>query len=234
MNAWLTLIAALAFGLAPFVTDGFAGFRPEQFPIPQDDAPIQPAGFAFSIWSVIYLWLLLFAVNGVLRHRDDLDWEPVWMPMTLSMGMGAAWIKVATLSVVWATVLIWAMLLTALWAMFAARDIAPKWSAALPIGLYAGWLTAASLVSIGLVGAGYGLWLSQVQWAGAMLVVAFALGSSLSRAAHQVWTYPAALCWAATGIVVANLNGETTVVWLAGGVAVVFAALSLLHASTRS
>ena len=47
--AVLVLVATLTFVCSPLATIGFNGFRPEQFPVPQTDPPVQPAGYAFSI-----------------------------------------------------------------------------------------------------------------------------------------------------------------------------------------
>lgn len=224
MNAWIVLAAALAFGIAPFVTEGFAGFRPDQFPIPQDNAPVQPAGYAFSIWGVIYTWLLVSALWGVWRHRDDVTWEPARLPLALSMFIGSIWIKVATLSVIWATVLIWVMLLSALWALVASRGARPLWALSLPLGLYAGWLSAASLVALGLTGAGYGILLDQLQWAIAAVVAALILGSTIARMTPATWSYPLALAWALIGVAVANWPETATMAGLAAGAAVFFVA----------
>ena len=226
MRAWLVLIAALAFGIAPFITEGFAGFRPEQFPIPQDGAPVQPAGYAFSIWSVIYLWLLVSAVYGVWRHRDDPLWEPARIPIAISMGVGAIWIKVANISVIWATVLIWVMLLSALWAVFLGREGGPKWALSLPLGLYAGWLTAASFVALGLTGAGYGILGDAWFWAVMMILCALGFGVMNQNTFQGVWTYGVALAWALTGIVVANWGATPSVAILAGIGAVLISALT--------
>ena len=231
MKAWAVLVAALAFVVSPFVTEGFAGFRPDQFPIPQDNAPVQPSGYAFSIWSVIYLWLLVSAVVGVWKHCDDPAWDAARLPLILSLAIGAFWIKVATLSVIWATVLIWAMLLTAIWALIAGRNIKPGWAFAWPTGLYAGWLTAASCVSIGLLGAGYGIGSGAVMWALLMVAVALLLGGLVQRQVPGVWTYALALAWALVGIIVRN-GTETlpvTLFALAGVVAITGLALRQLR-----
>ena len=59
--AVLTFILALAFALAPALTNPFTGFTADQLPVPQIDPPIQPAGYAFAIWGLIYLWLIASA-----------------------------------------------------------------------------------------------------------------------------------------------------------------------------
>lgn len=53
------LIAALAFAASPVIFPEFAGYRPDLFPIPPENPPVQPVGWAFSIWGVIYAWLIL-------------------------------------------------------------------------------------------------------------------------------------------------------------------------------
>lgn len=204
MKAWLTLAAAVAFGIAPFVTEGFAGFTPDQFPIPQDNAPVQPAGYAFSIWSVIYLWLLLYAVMGVAKHARDPAWGKTYLPMAISMAIGAIWIKVATLSVIWATVLISAMLLTALWAVHLSQRATPRWACALPIGLYAGWLSAASCVALGLTGAGYGLLGDALFWGWMMVLVAIGFAWMNQRSLVGVWSYGLAVAWALIAVTIKN------------------------------
>lgn len=71
------LIAALAFAASPVIFPEFAGYRPDLFPIPQESPPVQPAGWAFSIWGGIYAWLILGAGYGFWRHADDGDWRPM-------------------------------------------------------------------------------------------------------------------------------------------------------------
>lgn len=69
--ARLVLVAALAFAASPVVFPGFAGFDPGLFPVPQQDPPVQPAGWAFSIWGVIYAWLVAGAGFGLWRRARD-------------------------------------------------------------------------------------------------------------------------------------------------------------------
>ncbi|SDW26239.1 hypothetical protein [Litoreibacter albidus] len=227
MKAWAILAATTAFLISPFITEGFAGFRPDQFPIPQDDAPVQPLGYAFSIWSVIYLWLLVSAVIGVWKHRDDAHWDAARVPLFLSLAVGAFWIKVATLSVIWASVLIWVMLGTAVWALLAGRNIRPAWQFALPAGLYAGWLTAASCVSIGLLGAGYGIGGGAVMWALLMVSVAMLIAALVQHRAHGVWTYALAVVWALVGIIARNGTETLSVTLFAVAGAVIISGLAV-------
>jgi hypothetical protein len=200
--AGLVLLAALCFAASPWFTSGFNGFEPDQFPVPQDDPPVQPAGYAFSIWGLIYLWLIIGAAFGLLRRSDDPDWAAMRPPLVLSLAVGATWLPVATLSPVMATVLIWIMLAAAFVSLFRVGDT-DRWLQQTPVAIYAGWLTAASCVSIGLLLGGYGL-LSGT-WSA---IVALSLGLVIALVAqyrlHRAPEYGITVIWALIGVVVAN------------------------------
>lgn len=201
LKAVLLVVATVAFVVTPLITQPFTGFDPAQLPVPVDDPPIQPEGYAFSIWGVIYLWLLGSAGYGLFRRDTAQDWDAGRWGLIVSIAIGASWISIALRDPVIATLLIWLMLIGALWALVRAPKRDRAWNA-LPVGLYAGWLTAASCVALGTVAMGYGLASPPViSWAGLALALAIAL--PLTR--HlRVPTYPIAVGWALVGVVVAN------------------------------
>jgi hypothetical protein len=218
----LVLILAIAFAVSPLWVPEFGGFEADQFPVPQSNPPVQPAGYAFAIWGLIYAWLIVGCGFGAWQRRRDPAWGPMRLPLALSLAVGAAWLPVAVLSPLWATILIWVMLITALWALW--RSPRPDaWAAAWPVGLYAGWLSAASFVALGLMLGGYG-WISgQVAaWItlSAAVVLAFGLQMRLGRAP----TYGVAVIWALvalavrdgfdwTGISALVLAGAALIAW---------------------
>jgi hypothetical protein len=175
LKAVLLLVAAVAFAVVPFFTDPFTGFGPDRFPVPVDDPPIQPAGWAFAIWGVIYLWLLASAGFGLFKRDIDPGWDATRWPLIVSLAIGASWIPVALTAPVMSTILIWVMLIGALLALRAAPAHDRAWLA-LPIGLYAGWLTAASCVALATVAAGYGLGsVSTLSWVGVAIALLLAI-----------------------------------------------------------
>ena len=220
-SSLLVLITALAFALSPLLSSGFNGFAPDQFPVPQIDPPVQPAGYAFAIWGLIYLWLVAGAVFGVWDRATDPDWAPMRPALTVSLLIGAGWIPVAQLSPLWATVLIWAMLISAVIALLRAGEADHGWLRA-PIALYAGWLTAASSVALGLMLAGQGILSAQMAaYAGIALALAVALAVQALR--PDTLAYPAAVIWALVGVGVSNLAGPnwSVLVLVALGIGVI-------------
>ena len=223
--AALVLVAALAFALSPLAAGSFGGFDPADFPVPQDDPPVQPAGYAFSIWGPIYLWLVAHAGFGLLRRADDPAWAAPRAPLLLSLAVGAVWIPVAEASPVWATVLIGAMLAGALAALARTTPKVDRWLLQAPVALYAGWLTAASCVSVGLLLAGWG-WTSEAAAAWIALGLALALAGAVQGALGRAPEYGLAVAWAVVAVGVANWGASPGLVALAALGAVTMAALA--------
>ena len=227
-SAILTLLTTLAFAAGPLLFPDFGGYPPDRFPVPQENAPVQPAGYAFAIWGPIYLWLLASAGFGLWRRADDPDWAPMRPALSVSLALGAVWLPLAQYDPLLATVLIWAMWLAAMMAMVRAprNDRA---LAAWPVALYTGWLSAAACVSLGLVLAGYGLVGARTA-ALAMVALAVVLAAAIQLGSRSAPTFGLAVVWALIAIYVANGVGQADVAGLAAGGAIGIGALTLFNA----
>ncbi len=223
MKAILLFVAAIGFAAAPLFSPSFAGYDPGDFPVPFEHAPIQPAGYAFSIWLVIYLWLIAHAGFGLLKRDEDNAWDAVRWPLMGSLVLGITWLQVASLNPVIATVVIWAMLGLALVAAFSAKPQPDRWLLLAPLAVYAGWLSAAATVSLGVVLQGWGI-LSGTATAVVMLALVVALALTIQRSLHRAPEYGVTVVWALLGVLVANLTAAPIVSLLAG-VGVAFVAI---------
>ncbi len=229
-RAILLLIATLGFGAAPFVTPPFTGYDPGIFPVEIARPSIQPAGFAFSIWGLIYLGLIAHALFGLLKRRDDPAWDTVRLPMAASITIGTLWLWIAPTYPITATAAIWAMLVFAGYALLriSGQD---RWLLATPIAIYTGWLTAAANVSLGVVVAGYG-WLTDTESAAAMLALALTIGVSVQLRRPADVAYGLTLIWALIGIIAVNWQPNVTVAALAAG-GIVVLAITIMGARGR-
>ncbi len=228
-SAWITLLVTLTFVGSSFVTP-FSGFEPDVFPVPQDNPPAQPAGYAFSIWGVIYLWLIASAVFGVSKRAADPAWSKVRGPLIGSLAIGTFWLAVATKSPIGSTIMIWLMFGLALWALLRTPDTDRLWLRT-PIALYAGWLAAASSVSIALVGAGYGIAFDGVVWAFVVTVGATLLAVTIIRQNTHIAEFGIAVVWALIAIAVKSANDDTALAIVAGGCAMIVAGVAVLAAT---
>lgn len=228
-SALLILALTVAFAVSPAFTDPFTGYRADQLPIPQTDPPIQPDGYAFSIWGLIYGWLIVSAGYGLWRRADDPGWDRVRWPLAVSLTLGIFWLAIANTSAIWATVVIFGMLVFAVLALLRAPR-ADRWWLQAPVAIYAGWLTAASFVSLGATAAGYGLLAGPVGWAFIGIAGALAVALAVLRARAWAPEYALPLIWALIAIAVKNGAGLPAVTGLAlAGAAVIFAAALLLR-----
>jgi hypothetical protein len=203
MRSILTLLFTLTFVGSPALTTPFSGFEADQLPIPQIDPPIQPEGYAFAIWGLIYGWLVVSAVYGQWKRPRSPDWDKARLPLLISLAIGTPWLAVANVSAIWATVMIFGMAGFAIAALLATPR-ADRWWLQAPVGIYAGWLTAASFVSLGSTAAGFGLVTDAMGWAYLGIGLALITALVVQLRAPRAPEYGLTVIWALVGIVVAN------------------------------
>lgn len=222
MRTYLTLLATAAFVLAPTVTPPFSGYDPGIFPVQIARPSIQPAGYAFGIWGVIYGWLALSALFGLWR-RDNAMWNRTRLPLLGALVLGTAWLAIANGFPITATVAIIAMAAFSLTAFLIASPTEDRWGLQAPLSMFAGWLTAASMVSLGVVLAGYG-WLSDTATALVMLTVVVLVALTVQSRRPTMPLYGAAVIWASVGVAVVNWQANPTVAYAATAGAILLAA----------
>jgi hypothetical protein len=203
LPALILLLVTIASGVAPFVTPPFTGYDPTMFPVRIERPAIQPAGYAFSIWSVIYLWLILHAGFGFWKRAEDQAWARTRLPLTVAIAVGAVWLWIAGQSAIWGTVTIWIMAVAALAAFLRAPTEMDRWLLSGPLAMFSGWLTAAAAVSTGVLVAGYGV-LSNNASALAMLVLVLAIALVVQTRKPRMPVYGLTVVWALVGVIVAN------------------------------
>ncbi len=169
------------------------------------DVPIIPAGYAFSIWGLIYLGVLALAVVQALpKYGDRPQFEGARIPLIANMICNFGWI-VSWQSLVFplATIFLVLQLATAVWLYYAmgiahrpAESTLEEWIR-FPISLYVGWLTLATVVGMSalLDFWNWGAWgLSNAAWASIMLVVSAVIGFVLTLRWDDP-VYALALIW---------------------------------------
>lgn len=215
---WLVLALAVAFGLSPLLTQDFRGYEPDQFPVRIEDPAILPAGYAFAIWGLIYAWLIVHAVYGLWKRRDDPAWVAMRPALMLSLAVGTVWLWVAVRTPVGASLLIAIMLASALAALWRTPARPDRWLLLAPVAIYAGWLTAATGVSFGVLLAGFG-WLGDTAAALVMLVAVLVLALTVQVRLGRAPEYALTVIWALVAIV-QRAQGAMTPVTLAADVGI--------------
>jgi hypothetical protein len=220
------LLATLAFAVAPAFTPSFRGYDPGTFPVQIENPSVQPAGYAFAIWGLIYLWLIAHAAFGLMKRRGDPAFVKPAVPLTLSVVLGTVWLAIAVASPIPAAVAIIAMAAFAIYAYVIADPAQDRWLLSAPLAIYAGWLTAASAVSTGVILAGYGI-LPDTGAALMMLGLVLIIGIAMQIKRPNLPIYGATIVWAIIGIVVKSWGVNPTVGYAAIVGAVVMALVTL-------
>ena len=175
--------------------------------------PVAPASSAFSIWSVIYLGLIAYAVWQALpAQRESARQRSMGWLAAASMVLNAAWLLVVQAGSVWWSVVVMALLLTVLVLILERMRATPSSSLVETVlvdgtfGLYLGWVTVAAIANVaaaattsepGDLGLGATGWSVVLLVAAALIGVAFAVhtGGRLTINLAMAW----GLAWIAVG-----------------------------------
>jgi hypothetical protein len=201
-----------------------------------------PAGYAFSIWSVIYVGLFAYSVYlslAIARKRGAdtaLDIAP-WYVVTAAAN--CCWLLAWHYNQFPLSMLLMVVLLVSLiviYRMLAVRPASSRlewWAVHIPFRVYLGWISVATIANatITLDDAGWnGFGLAEPTWGLIMVVAATVLGLTMSALFADV-AYVAVLVWALVAVAV-RLN-ETTSIFVAALVGAVALVLSLVVTVAR-
>ena len=169
-----------------------------------------PAGYVFSIWGLIYLALLAYAVYQALpAQADNASLINIAYLFVLSCLANIAWIFAWHYNQVALSVLAMLALLVLLVVIYLRLDIgrvevssSMKWFVHVPFSIYLGWITVATVANITdwlyvVEWSGWGI--SPEIWAVIMLAIATLIGGAMSMRRGDV-AYAAVLIWAFAGI----------------------------------
>lgn len=173
-----------------------------------------PAGYAFSIWSLIYLALLAFAIYQLLpAGRDDPAIGRIRRPFLISCVLNSSWIFIWQYELIALSAVVIALLLASLMTCYVRLDTERASRANLyramvlaPLSLYAAWVTVATIVNVAaaLVALGWqGGPLAPASWSVMLLVVAAGLALVVAWSRRD-WIYLAVVAWALGAISVAQ------------------------------
>lgn len=212
-------------------------------------SPVEPAGYAFGVWAVIFFFSLLFAVYQALpANRENTILRRVGWPVAVAFLCTGLWsVSVPLRQFGFAQVMllgIFASLLVAYLRLSrsdsGALGRADRWFVSLAIGPFLGWVTAANAVSLtaeavrrGLVdagGAGEAAFGSVLLLLGALLACVVILAGRKGPLQGYL-AYGATVLWALTGIVVNQyaFSLMTTVAASFGAVVVAFVLFAALR-----
>lgn len=171
-----------------------------------------PANYAFSIWSVIYSFLIAFTIYQALpSQRENPHLRRIGYLFVLTSVFNVLWLISFQYNAFGLSMVMMIGLLLTLLRIYLLLDIggkpvsrAMKWLVHIPFSLYLGWITAATVANASYVildarGSGSLMYDSDMTWAVIMLVVTGALGV-LMGILRRDYAYSAVVIWAVWAI----------------------------------
>ena len=169
-----------------------------------------PAGYVFSIWGVIYIGLLAFAVYQALpAQRENPRLRKIGYWFALSCLANSVWIFLWHYNLFPLSLVVMLVLLAALLVIYLRLDIGrtrvstvERWCVNIPFSVYLGWITVATVANVTdvLYDVGWtGFGIAPETWAVIMLIIAAGLGVAMAVTRRDV-AYLLVLVWAFAGI----------------------------------
>jgi hypothetical protein len=206
VRALLVLIATLGTTVfnALAATGHVNGITPEMVSAKYPTV-VTPAGYAFSIWSLIYVGLLAFSVYQLLPAQAARlrSFRTIYI---LSCVLNCAWLYCWHHEAMAASVVV----IAALWAALLmlnikardCRDQIERYALKAPFGLYFGWVTAAALINFAVLLVYLDVKLLPDAVFGSIVVLAAAAIAIVIRIKLRNFFFPLAVAWALTAIAV--------------------------------
>ena len=170
---------------------------------------IQPAGFAFSIWGLIYILVFIWIIKQFFQKtwEDSPAYKLKYWPI-INFLLNSAWILVFTQQMILASVIvIFALLITLIIMHILITNQNYSWFDRFPYSVYFAWVTVASIVNVfqltndnnidSIVG------LDELTWTIIMLSAAGVIGL-ITALYFKDWLYPLVIIWPLYAIYVEN------------------------------
>ena len=191
------------------------GFISDKYP-----TAITPAGYAFSIWSLIYLGLVAFSIYQALPKNSE-RFTKIRTVYILNCAANCAWLYLWHYEQITASVAVMFVILATLvfinLDLLKSQSMAEIWFARVPFNIYFGWITVATILNITIALVFLDVRTSDLLTAifgCILLVVATALGVIMQiRFANAA--YPLTIAWAITAIAVKQSGKNTAIVTVA-------------------
>ncbi len=205
-----------------------------------------PAGYVFSIWGLIYLGLIAYAVFQLLpSQRENPRLLRIGYLPALSGLFNIVWLFLWHYEQFPLTLLAMFGLLLTLIAIYLRLDEgrssvrgAERWCLYIPFSVYLGWVTVATVANVTSVldYAGWSGWgLSEAAWAVIMLLVAAGIGVLMGLRRRDA-AFLLVLVWAFVGIALkhAGTPGVAITAWIAALISAAMVVYSLLAGRNKN
>ncbi len=200
---------------------------------------ITPAGYAFSIWGLIYMGMILFSIYQALPSKTK-EFGKVRLFYIITCVANIGWIFLWHYGFISASLLAMLTLLASLALIninLIDADAFKDWlSIKVPFSIYFGWVTVATILNVTILLASLGIeasYTTAIIYSCVLVVIATLLGIVL-REKLNIVAYPITIAWAVTAIAVEQSGKTALIVVCAFAVmALIFSAFTFVLKDTK-
>ena len=198
---------------------------------------VVPQGYAFAIWGVIYLGLLILPIYHWFRRKEGHgEWLHFRKWFSINVVLNGLWLACASLDCLWSTVFIIILMLITLYQMRLSMArlqlngvTLHYWIEEFLVHIYFAWITLATALNISAALQFYE-WnrfgQSELFWSVLILPVAAIIAAKVFLTFRDR-AYAAVVIWAFVAIVVKHLGIQDIIAYLSIAVVVIFSFLIL-------
>lgn len=205
-----------------------------------------PAGYVFSIWSLIYLGLIAYGIFQALpAQRENPRLRATGYLFVLSSLANITWLFLWHYEVFLYTPVAMLVLLLSLIAIYLRLEIgriqvstAEKWNVQIPFSIYLGWVSVATIANVTqwlyfLNWSGWGI--APELWAVIMLAAGVIISALMSLGRADI-AYSLVLVWAYIGIAIKQAGTPLVAysAWIAAALILVILVVGVLRKRQRS
>lgn len=195
---------------------------------------VTPAGYAFSIWGLIYLGMIAFSIYQAFPSNAE-RFSKIRTFYIISCVANITWIYVWHYERLTTSLLAMLTLLISLAIinikLMDTEDFKENLLVKLPFSIYFGWVTVATILNVSILLASYGIQTSEVISIilGCVLIVVATVLGIIIRQKIGIIAYPLTIAWAVTAIAVKQ-SGKTALMFVSAFavMALIFSALSFV------
>ena len=178
-----------------------------------------PAGFTFAIWSLIYLLLITFVLYLWLGKKKEMVIEKIGFLFIINAIANGLWLVFWHYLMIKISFLVMLVLLSTLILMYKKLNVSyfsdsqSPWQAKVPISVYMGWISVATIANFTVVLVSSGvdqLSFGADTWAAIMLSIAILLALFFLYKKKDIF-FAGVVTWASFGIYSKRIADSTTI-----------------------
>lgn len=205
------------------------------------DVYFTPAGYVFSIWGLIYIGLIAYAIYQALpAQRENPRLRAIGWWVVIGSLANTAWIFLWHYEVFPLTIVAMLLLLVTLIITYLRLGVnkvqvsnGEKWAVHLPFSIYLGWITVATVANVAAL-LDYLEWnafgISEVTWMWIILAAVLVIAVLMNFIRRDIG-YALVILWAVAGIGIkhSSVTGVAIPSWITFGVVAITLAALLLR-----